>query len=131
MKKKLFAALATGLFMFVGAWQANATPVHWESDYGSWSDLSEEDDDTEEYDLGFDFTFYGATYDSVWINSNGALQFDDDDDDYEVGDEIEDGFGRVIAPFWADLNPDEEGDIYYNTLGTGSDRRFVVPEFCT
>ncbi len=118
--------LPAGLLTFCLAGGASASPLLWESDYGTWSDLSDRDDDTEAYNLGFDFTFYGANYNSVYINSNGALQFDDNDDDYEVGNDIEDSYGRVIAPFWADLYPGEEGDIYYNTLGTIGDRRFVV-----
>ncbi|CAN2040814.1 PEP-CTERM protein-sorting domain-containing protein [Candidatus Magnetomoraceae bacterium gMMP-15] len=124
MKKKLLIGLVIVLFGIAGV--ANATPIHWESNYGNLSDLSDEDDDSEKYNLGFDFTFYGATFNSVWVNSNGVLQFEDDDYDYEVGDEIEDDFGRVIAPFWADLYPSEEGEIYYNTLGTTGNQRFVV-----
>ncbi len=123
---KYSAILATSLLALSFAGGVVAAPLQWESNYGTWSDLSDEDDETEQYNLGFDFTFYGATYSSVWVNSNGALQFDDNDDDYEVGDQIEDDYGRVIAPFWADLDPDEGGDIYYNTLGTLGDRRFVV-----
>ncbi len=125
-KMKTSTILSAGLLTLCLAGGANASPLLWEPNYGTWSDLSDEDDDTESYNLGFDFTFYGATYSSVYVNSNGALLFDDDNDDYEVGDDIEDDFGRVIAPFWADLNPDEEGDIYYNTLGAAGDRRFVV-----
>lgn len=106
--------------------QAIATPIYWESNYGTWSDLSEEDDETESYSLGFSFTFYGESYDSVWVNSNGVLQFEDDDDDYEVEDDIEDEYGRVIAPYWADMDPEEGGNVYYNTLGIAGDKRFVV-----
>lgn len=124
--KKFSAVLLTGVFILGGAWESKAMPTYWESNYGIHSDLSDEDDDTEEHALGFNFVFYGTTYDSVYINSNGALAFEDDDDDYEVGSDIEYEYGPVIAPFWADLYPDEEGDIYYNTLGGAGDRRFVV-----
>ncbi len=125
-KRKASTILSAGLLAFCLVGGASASPLLWESDYGTWSDLSEEDDETESYSLGFDFTFYGASYSSVYVNSNGVLQFDDDDDEYEVGDDIEGDYGRVVAPFWADLNPDEGGDIYYNTLGTVGNRRFVV-----
>jgi len=123
---KFSTMLPAGLLAFWFAGGVSATPLLWESDYGTWSDLSDEDDETEKYNLGFDFTFYGASYDSVYINSNGALQFDAFDYDYEVGNDIEDHYGRVIAPFWADLDASEGGNIYYNTLGTAGDRRFVV-----
>ncbi|MBT4178471.1 MAG: PEP-CTERM sorting domain-containing protein [Candidatus Marinimicrobia bacterium] len=119
--------LLAGFLVLAFGGNASASLL-WESDYGTWSDLSEEDDDSEEYSLGFDFVFYGQSYNSVYVNSNGALHFDDSDDtdDYEVGDDIEDGYDPTIASFWADLDPDEGGDIYYNTLGSSGNMRFVV-----
>ena len=104
---------------------ANASIMHWESNYGTLSNLSDEDDDNELFGLGFDFTFYGATYNEVYGSSNGSLFFNDEED-YQIGSDIEGDYGPMIAAFNADLNPEEDGNIYTNTLGASGDMRFVM-----
>ncbi len=130
MRVNPLVAVSAVCLLFGLTAQVNAVSLYWESDFGTWSNLSDEDDDYEEVYIGFDFTFYGTSHESLWINSNGALHFDGDIEedlyDYQVGEDFESNYGPTIAPFWADLYPPYDGDIYYNTLGSGSDQRFVV-----
>jgi hypothetical protein len=83
--------------------------------------------------LGFSFRFYDATRTEASVSSNGFLI---------LGDETHDGCcpadpvphcaapNGMIAGFWTDLNPEPAegggGAIYYDTLGSAPDRRFVV-----
>ncbi len=64
------------------------------------------DDDAREIPLPFTFPFYGRTYASVWINSNGNLTFEKGD-----GESVEQSLGRLvggsprIAALFRDLDP--------------------------
>ncbi|QDU81071.1 Matrixin [Polystyrenella longa] len=66
--------------------------------------ILERNDDlsTDLLDFGFDFEFYGTTYDSFYINNNGNITFD-----APLFDFVPDGFPTftpIIAPFWADVD---------------------------
>jgi hypothetical protein len=111
---------------FIGT--ANATIIEWEPNYGTLSDLSDGDDSNELFNLGFDFSFYNSTYNQVYGSTNGSLFFNDEEA-YEIGSDIEDSYGPMIAAFNADLNPREGGKVYTNTLGTAGDKKFVMTWF--
>ena len=90
------------------------------------------DDDTREIPLGFPFNFYGNTYASVFVNSDGNLTFTGGDLAITPRDlsRFLTGVPR-IAPFFDDLNPAEGGQVTY----TAEVGRFVmswtdVPECC-
>jgi subtilisin family serine protease len=85
------------------------------------------DDDYESIAIGFDFVFYGNTYSTVKISSNGYLTFGVDGTDY-TNDAIPfttdpDNF---IAPFWDDLNPATAGSVYYLFQGSAPNRTFTI-----
>jgi len=68
------------------------------------------DDDTRQLALPFSFTFFGATYQQIWVNSNGFLSF-------TAGDDSANGsFGYfvaslpAIAPLFTDLDPSQSVD---------------------
>ncbi len=69
------------------------------------------------YDLGFDFDFYGETYDSFRFCTNGFISFTSTDDEYSnVG--LPTGGAEpmnIIAPFWDDMNFEDGGTPYYYT----------------
>ena len=80
--------------------------------------------------IGFSFPFYGTAQTQANINSNGTLRF---------GDSTYLGFGNTCLPtsttpntntlyvIWDDLNPGAgSGNVYYQTLGSAGDQRFVV-----
>lgn len=86
------------------------------------------DDTSKTVSLPFPFTFYGQSFSSVKISSNGYVVF---------GSSAATAYSNVaipntstpnglVAPFWDDLNPASGGSIWYKTVGTAPNRRFVV-----
>lgn len=82
----------------------------------TWLDFSENpDDDVLPVPLTFAFPFYGAEYDTVYVSTNGNLQFDSQNPAFSnecfpsaiIG-------GRMICPLWTDLHLDHGG---YNPGG--------------
>jgi len=87
-----------------------------------WNDISESgvellmgaDETQGPFDLGFDFEFYGQTFNSVYICSKGYLSFTSNMVDYTnscIGDI--DGPENMFAAFWADLGVPWGGTVYY------------------
>lgn len=81
--------------------------------------------------IGFDFEFFGATYNSIYISSNGFISFQSPDQDADGNpDEEVDGCCRghqiplslypntYIAGYWEDLDPSQGGTIQYENLGS-------------
>ncbi|MHA1681184.1 MAG: PKD domain-containing protein [Promethearchaeota archaeon] len=60
------------------------------------------DDATERFDLPFNFTYYGTSYDEIYVSTNGFLTFN-----YETSGSNQPfpnpGNPYMIAPFWDDL----------------------------
>jgi hypothetical protein len=70
------------------------------------------------FDIGFDFDFYGETYDDFIINPNGWIGFGDDWDDYHnYSIPRNDAPKPAIFGFWDDLDPLQGGDVYYYSDG--------------
>jgi hypothetical protein len=69
------------------------------------------DDDTYSgpYDLGFDFPFYGNSYDQIFITSNGLIGFGEEGMKGRISRPIPDATdpNNFLAWFWDDLNPDD------------------------
>ncbi len=93
--------------------------------------LAGADDDRAEVGLGFPFVFYGRTFTSVCISSNGLLSFggcniDFANQDFTTTAPV--GDFATIAPFWTDLTfaAQGAGSVYYQALGTPGARQFVV-----
>ena len=74
----------------------------------------QETDESWEYDLPFSFPYYGKTYNSVWVHSNGFLDFNDVDPDLEWhNSDFDLVANRRISPLWSALCINEpEQDIY-------------------
>jgi hypothetical protein len=85
------------------------------------------DDAYVEIPIGFDFTFYGATHDTVKISSNGYLTFGPDATDYS-NDPIPSSQdpNDLIAPLWDDFNPSQGGAVYYLLEGEAPIRRLTI-----
>jgi len=66
------------------------------------------------FDLGFEFTYYGESFNQVRLCTNGWMSFTSTATSYN-NDPIPNGSepNNLIAPFWDDLNPGAGGDIYY------------------
>lgn len=61
------------------------------------------------YNLGFDFPYYGGTYDQIYISSNGIIGFAEAGMDARISRPIPTGTSpnAIIALLWDDLNPDD------------------------
>jgi len=136
--KKIFAIFIS--FLFIGStfgiasiFGATGGPDEFGYTYDDtvpyqWIDISETgtDSEIESYDrakvpIGFDFKFYGNTYEEVWISSSGFLQFGSEggDEDYDNQDiPVDDDLNNIICPFWDDisLREKEEAIIYYQSF---------------
>ena len=89
------ADLGSSQFAAVG------TAMGWKDDDGSWS-----------YSLPFTFSFFGQDYTSVWVCSNGFIDFASSDDPW-LNSDADLIAGVRIAPLWDDLRTDRTGrDIY-------------------
>lgn len=103
--------------------------------------LLDDDDVSPLLPIGFDFVFFGNTYDHFAISSNGFITFDPTSSGCCSGHPIPeaDGLDDLIAVAWTDLYPPGGGRIAYETRGEAPNRRLVVayealgwfPEFDT
>lgn len=76
--------------------------------------------------MGMNFTYYGVTYNEVYIMSNGWISFVDKHDWYQSSDfPGESNLQGVISPYAADLDPGFSGEIYYKNI-SGTPNQFVV-----
>jgi hypothetical protein len=80
--------------------------------------------------LGFPFSFFGQTYESARVSSNGFLSFDlaNDDTGCCSGQALpsEEPPNNLIAAYWQDLNPALGGTVTYGLQGQTPNREFVL-----
>jgi hypothetical protein len=77
--------------------------------------------------IGFDFVFYGNTYNEFYVSSNGLVTFGSGSaqiTNFNVPHQ--NGTENFIAPFWDDLSIDASGDIMYQTIGTEPTRKLII-----
>jgi len=87
-------------------WISSGTAMGWHADDECW-----------QYDLPFDFPFYGVKYRTIYISSNGLITFTSPDASYsnsisELANKL------AIAPAWDDWVTDEPYDIYIRQNST-------------
>ncbi|HEX5123458.1 MAG TPA: hypothetical protein VFV97_09430 [Rhodanobacteraceae bacterium] len=98
------------------------------------------DDDYTVASIGFPFTFYGHTADSLTVSNNGGMLFDQ-----ATGPDGRTGYlspntrtlpdrllGPAILPYWDDLQQDYLdgiGNVFVETDGQAPNRRFIVEWF--
>jgi subtilisin family serine protease len=86
---------------------------------------SSSDDNFSALNVTFPFPFYGQTYSTAYVSSNGFLTLGSSDG---AGEFANSGLpaasppNTVIAPFWDDLNPAASGDVYAGLTGNAPDR---------
>ncbi len=90
------------------------------------------DDNAEEVSIPFTFQFFGASYTSIWVGSNGMLQLppstEAEADDFS-NDPIPSTIvpNRIIAPLWDDLTTTAgTANVFVETRGAAPNRRFIV-----
>ncbi len=89
-----------------------------------------DDELTDPLPIGFDFNFFGTTYNEFRISSNGFISFDmmGWNNGCCSGQNIPDTWeaNNLIALAWNDLNPSMGGTIGYTTIGTAPNRILIV-----
>lgn len=82
--------------------------------------------------IGFNFCFYGNTYNQILISSNNYVSFDltnaNGFSPWSIPGPVPSAMNpmnTVLGP-WQDINPGVGGQVYYNVAGTAPFRRFVV-----
>jgi hypothetical protein len=96
------------------------------------TDLHGEDDARATVALPFPVNFYGSTYNSVIVSTNGnAHMFDNSNLDYTpycLPDPNYSTILGIIAPFWTDFDLGEGvgGDVYTDVIGTSPNRVFII-----
>jgi len=93
--------------------------------------LAGADDDTAIVNLGFAFQFYGQTYTSVCLSTNGLVSFGGCNKAFanqDLTSSSPPGNLPTVASFWSDLTfaAPGAGAIHYQTLGVAPNRRFVA-----
>ncbi|MER3544499.1 MAG: hypothetical protein C4311_07800 [Chloroflexota bacterium] len=77
--------------------------------------------------IGFSFNFYGQSFTTVNVSSNGNLQFTTANTAYLNVCPLPSGMmGLMIVPFWDDLYPPEGAGIFYSVTGSAPNRVFTV-----
>ena len=93
------------------------------TDTGTLYSFPTNDASGESIQLGFDFPFYGETYNECIINPNGWIGFGDDNTEWDNSSVPSTSAPRAsIMGFWDDLNPSNDnctnscsGNVYYHT----------------
>lgn len=77
------------------------------------------------YDIGFNFNFYGQSYNRFWVDSNGYITFTSDGHSRwtNMGLPSAAAPSPMIAPFWDDLTA---GSVHYRREGSAPNRRLIV-----
>jgi subtilisin family serine protease len=77
--------------------------------------------------MAFPFTFYGTSYTSVNVSTNGNLQFSGSSIGWSNGSLPSTAAPNgAIYPYWDDMYVDASAGVYTTTLGSTPNRQFVI-----
>jgi hypothetical protein len=76
--------------------------------------------------LGFTFDFYGSSYSSVFVSTNGLLTFGSANSSFTNQQLAIGPTQAAIAPLWDDLHTGTVGAVYYATTGAPGSRIFTT-----
>lgn len=104
-------------YMYLSNQDGESVSFDWIDISATGSDMMLSDDDYDYAVLSFPFVFYDGIYDTVFIQSNGAVTFNNS---YLTLANAALPFGArdLIAILWDDLNPNTGGSIYFQDFGT-------------
>ncbi len=111
-------------YRWTDSYEANGPVYNWIDISGSGSIIDAYfHSNTGPYELGFDFSYYGNTFDSIRVCSTGWLSFTSDSNAFNnQGLPHSSEPNNMLAVFWDDLNLDNGGAIYYQALAD----KFIV-----
>jgi len=122
-------------------WEVSAEPVAFGMRALTGSTLELGDDDVAQITPGFDLTWFGETFDTLSVSSNGFVTFGTNEDNaccvggllggVQFREDREFGGGRtpfagMIAGYWEDLNPGSGGTIRWDVSGAAPERVVVI-----
>ncbi len=95
--------------------EAGGPAYNWVDISGSGNVAGAGDDDNHgPFAIGFPFSYYGNSYETLNICTNGWVSFTSTSTNYSNQGIPDSGEpNNLIAPFWDDLNPNDGGTIYY------------------
>jgi gliding motility-associated-like protein len=77
--------------------------------------------------IGFNFTFYGNTYNRFYVTSNGLVIFGSGSNDYtEDPIPFSSSPNNFIAAFWDDIVINPSGKILFTTIGASPNRKCII-----
>jgi hypothetical protein len=81
--------------------------------------------------LPFPISYYGNSYDKVWVSSNGVATFVDPGDSYLTSESVSlpdrmNAPRASVFPFWDFIEVDDQASVWSGSIGTGADQRFVI-----
>ncbi len=90
--------------------------------------LSGQDDASVSINIGFNFTFYGQVYTSLFVSSNGLITFGSANSAFTNADLTASPTQAAIAPLWDDLivSGDAASNVLSQVLGSGATQRLVI-----
>lgn len=110
-----------------GSWTVSTVSDPYASISGSGTLAINSGDDTYSggHNIGFNFSFFGQTYTSFWVDSNGYLTFGSSGHSSYSNTSLPSSGAPnpMVAPFWDDLTG---GKVYYKTEGSAPNRRLIV-----
>src|SRR5207253_8076831 len=100
-----FTGTVTGTSVYLQGGGPGGVAQNWKADDNYW---------TLNFPAAFSFPFYDGVYTSVYVSSNGFLQFGSPPSSSNAGNSTSAFLSyRRLAPLWADLRTDLAGDDIY------------------
>jgi hypothetical protein len=86
------------------------------------------DDQVMQLALPFSFPYYGTSYNTAWLDTNGAIYFSQPRDSYFVNTTMPSPSSpnNMLAPFWADIRVDASSIVRSSVLGSAPNRKLVL-----
>jgi subtilisin family serine protease/fibronectin type 3 domain-containing protein len=103
-------------------------PYSWIDATAGGTRLTLGDDAAATVPLPFSFSFYKESFSSLKISSNGYVVFGPSAARNHMNVDVPDASvpNGYAAPFWDDFNPTQGGAVWYRTVGSAPNRKFVV-----
>ncbi|XP_070554193.1 sushi domain-containing protein 2-like isoform X2 [Ptychodera flava] len=80
-----------------------------------------DDDSSEEIFISIPFPFFDQNHDSLWVNTNGVVSFLGTVSQFTPDPFPLDRDRRIVAPFWADINTRNGGEVYFREISNPDD----------
>lgn len=107
-----------------GSYTCTPTTPGWRTITGT--NLNLGDDTSATVNPGFAVKFGATSYTSVNVGSNGVLSFTNSITAWSNTQLPNTSYTTVVAPFWDDLYPTGDDNVYWQVLGTAPTRELVV-----